>query len=79
MVIILGVYCYWLVQFNITFTSCWYLHGLLLLTTIAGPKKFWRGLQELGSGRIRFLGTEQYFGHLKGLKCCIVPKEPKML
>ena len=76
MLIFLGVYCYWLVQFNITFTSCWYLHGLLLLT-IAGPKKeFWKGLQELGSRRIGFLGTVQYFIHLKGLKCCIVPKEP---
>ena len=41
------------------------------------PKKqLWRGLQELGSGRIRFLGTVQYFRHLKGLKCCIAPKEP---
>ena len=76
MLIILGVYCYWLVQFNITFTSCWYLHGLLLLT-IAGPKKT---ILERSSGtwvrKDSCLGTVQYFGHLKGLKCCIVPKEP---
>ena len=49
-----------------------YSYKLLLVL----KNQFWRGLQELGSGRIRFLGTVQYFGHLKGLKGCIVPKEP---